>query len=59
MDKALAGHAGAWGLNLDKTKEDFFSLEKNQICASIPSGTLSCALSLRMAHSYKNSGLIY
>ena len=45
MDKALACHAGGRGLNLDKTVEEFFCLEKNQICAPIPLGTPRSALS--------------
>ena len=46
MDEALACHAGGRGSNLDKTKEDFFSLEIIQICAHIPLGTPPSALSL-------------
>ena len=30
MDKALACHAGGWGLNLDKSKEDFSARKKFQ-----------------------------
>ena len=56
MDKALTCHAGGWGLDPDKTKEDF-CLEKIQICAPIPLGTPPCALSLLMARSIENSEL--
>ena len=45
MGKALACHAGGWGLNLDKTKLAFFCLENNQMCALILSDTPPCALS--------------
>ena len=45
MDKALACHTGGQGLNQDKAKENFFGLEKIQICAPIPLGTPLCALS--------------
>ena len=44
MDKALTCHAGGWGLDPDKTKEDF-CLEKIQICAPIPLGTPPCTIS--------------
>ena len=46
MDEALACHVGGQGLNPDKIKEDFFCLEKIQVCAPIPSGTPPCSLSL-------------
>ena len=39
MDKRLACHVGGWGLNPDKTKEDYLCLEKIQICFPVPLGT--------------------
>ena len=50
MDKALTCHAGGQGSNPDKTKEDFFCLEKIQIFAPISSGTPP----LLMAYSFEN-----
>ena len=59
LDKALACHTGGWGWNLDKTKEDFFCIEKIQLCAPISPRVSHhvLSLSLMMAHSYENSGL--
>ena len=53
MDKALVCHAGGWG----QDQGEFFLFGKVKKRSPIPSGTLPCALSLLMAHSYGNSEL--
>ena len=48
MEKALASHTGRRCLTPDWTEEDFFCLEKFQICAPVPLGTPPCPLSLSL-----------
>ena len=45
MDKALPSHAGNWGSNPDKTKEDFFLFGKHSNSYPLRDGALSLSLS--------------
>ena len=55
MDEALACHAGGRGLNLDKTKEDFFLFGKKfkyLLLSHWVSHHVTFFISLLLAHSY-------
>ena len=57
MDKVLSCHAGGWGSNLDKTKEDLSVWKKSNMCFYPLGYPTMCSPSLLMARTYENCRL--